>query len=220
MYRTPEALLSFMTGMHSFAQLSAASLLQSFDLSWVETAVDLGGATGAIMFAAARSLPALRSAVIVDLEPVVQAATSHFTQPPFVSEQESAVLLSRVQWIAADIFLKEEQERIPDGVDLVVMTRILHDWDLARIQQLLQLAWHKIRPGGALLLGEMLLQDGSVGTASNPAALLQDLNMLVQTGGRERSLKEYTQLLQEAGFGNVQGKVTGSYLDAIMASRE
>ncbi|MEW5310002.1 MAG: hypothetical protein WDW38_001838 [Sanguina aurantia] len=209
-YRTPEALLSFMTGMHSFAQL-----LQSFDLSWVRTAVDIGGATGAVMLAAARLLPGLQSAFVVDLEPVVQAGRSHFSKPPFVSEVEASALLSRVHWLAADMFL--QPDRIPGGVDLVVMTRILHDWDPPRVTQLMKLAWDKLRPGGALLLGEMLLKDDIHNAATNPAAVLQDLNMLVQTGGRERDLAEYTQLLYDAEFNLVRGRITGSYLDAIIA---
>lgn len=47
----------------------------------------------------------------------------------------------------------------------------------------------------------------------------QDLNMLCQTHGRERSLAEYEQLLQAAGFVDVRGHVTGTYLDAVLARK-
>jgi acetylserotonin N-methyltransferase len=46
-------------------------------------------------------------------------------------------------------------------------------------------------------------------------ALMQSLNMLVATEGRERTLSEYRKLLESAGFRSVQGQVTASPLDAI-----
>lgn len=49
----------------------------------------------------------------------------------------------------------------------------------------------------------------------------QDLNMLCQTHGRERSVAEYRELLAAAGFEpySVEGRVTGSYLDALLARK-
>lgn len=46
---------------------------------------------------------------------------------------------------------------------------------------------------------------------------LISVDMLVQTGGRERSYEEYAQLLTAAGFTNVEYKKTGTYLDVIYA---
>ena len=63
-----------------------------------------------------------------------------------------------------------------------------------------------MRAGGALLVAEMLLDEGGT---SPPEVLLQSLNMLAQTHGRERSLSQYRALLESLGFSNVQGKKTG-----------
>jgi acetylserotonin N-methyltransferase len=46
---------------------------------------------------------------------------------------------------------------------------------------------------------------------------LQSLNMLVVTEGMERSLSQYERLLREAGFAEVEGRRTGTPLDAILA---
>jgi len=43
------------------------------------------------------------------------------------------------------------------------------------------------------------------------------LNMLVCTEGRERTVSEYTALLQEAGFCEVSAQLTRSPLDAVLA---
>ena len=70
--------------------------------------------------------------------------------------------------------------------------------------------------GGALLVVEKLLSDDKSGPTH---VHLQSLNMLVCTEGKERTLSEYRQLLEEAGFENVEGRVTGAYLDAIIATK-
>jgi len=41
--------------------------------------------------------------------------------------------------------------------------------------------------------------------------------MLVCTEGKERTLSEYARLLETAGFREIQGRRTGSPLDAILA---
>ena len=40
--------------------------------------------------------------------------------------------------------------------------------------------------------------------------------MLVCTEGKERTLGEYRELLEDAGFQNVEGRITGRPLDAIL----
>ncbi len=58
----------------------------------------------------------------------------------------------------------------PDQVDVVVLSRILHDWDLSRCEKVLALARSLLRPGGALLVAEMLLDPDRLGPVP---ALLQ-----------------------------------------------
>ncbi len=58
----------------------------------------------------------------------------------------------------------------------------------------LPFAHDALEPGGGLYVVEMLLSD------SVPGGGLLDLNMLVMTGGRERPLAEYDELLGAAGF--------------------
>lgn len=82
--------------------------------------------------------------------------------------------------------------------------------------RLLQTVKSKLTPsGGAVLIAEMLLDDDGTGPAP---ALLQSLNMLVQTHGRERTNAEYQALLAAAGFNASAARFvrTGSYLDAIL----
>jgi acetylserotonin O-methyltransferase len=94
------------------------------------------------------------------------------------------------------------------------MSRILHDWAEEKIHALLARIYQRLPAGGGILLAEKLLKEDKTGPSS---AQLQSLNMLVCTEGKERTLGEYRQLLEDAGFSNVQGKFTGSPLDTVLA---
>ena len=48
---------------------------------------------------------------------------------------------------------------------------------------------------------------------------MQSLNMLICTEGRERSFPQYADLLQQAGFADIEGKKTGARLDAVIARK-
>jgi acetylserotonin N-methyltransferase len=72
----------------------------------------------------------------------------------------------------------------------------------------------RLGKSGGLLIAEKLLDEDKTGPIP---ANMQCLNMLACTEGRERSLKEYTALLKTAGFSHVEGKQTGTPLDAVLA---
>ena len=68
-----------------------------------------------------------------------------------------------------------------------------------------------------MLIAEKVLDESGV----RPLwALLQSLNMLVVTEGKERKLSEYERLLRAAGFSSVEAVVLeDSPLDAILARK-
>jgi acetylserotonin N-methyltransferase len=137
-------------------------------------------------------------AIVFDLPPVVGAAQEQ------ISRSSAA---ARITTKAGDFF----EDDLPDA-DVFALGRVVHDWSEPRIGALLQKIHDRLPRGGALLVAEKLLEEEK--TRPIPA-LLQSLNMLVATEGRERSLSEYRTLLESAGFRHVQGRITGAPLDAI-----
>lgn len=105
------------------------------------------------------------------------------------------------------------RDELPADADLFILGRILHDWNEEKGRILLKKIYSALPPNGALLIAEMLLNDDKTGPT---LATLQSLNMLVQTDGRERSLEEYSKMLDEVGFSKIQSQRTGEYLDAIL----
>jgi acetylserotonin N-methyltransferase len=201
-YRTPEARRTFLRGMHGLGLLSSPEVVRAFDLGGFKTMVDLGGGTGHLAIAACERYPAMRG-IVFDLPEAVAEARPHVAASP---------ARDRLETIPGDFF---EDPLPPAG--LYALGRIVHDWSEERIIRLLARIHQALPPGGGLLLAEALLDDGKCGPVP---ALMQSLNMLVCTEGRERSLPEYRTLLESAGFSHVEARRTGAPLDAILALKE
>jgi acetylserotonin N-methyltransferase len=200
-FRTEEAKETFVQGMHGLGVLSSPKVVEAFDLSRFRRMVDLGGATGHLALAACERNPDLR-AVVFDLPAVSESARVY---------ARSSIAAQRIEVAAGDFFSDE----LPDG-DLFALGRILHDWPEDKIRALLARIYRRLPAGGAILIAEKLLREDKSGPIS---AQLQSLNMLMCTEGKERTLTEYRRLLEDAGFRNVQGRVTGSTLDAVFAGK-
>ena len=197
-FRTPDAKQTFLQGMHGLGVLSSPAVVSAFSLADFRQMVDLGGGTGHLAIAACEKYPALRS-IVFDLPQVIETASMH------AAESEAA---DRVSVLAGDFF----RDELPDA-DLFALGRILHDWPEEKIRNLLGKIYLRLPASGGILLAEKLLLEDKTGPTS---AQLQSLNMLVCTEGKERSLSEYRWLLEDAGFVNVQGRMTGCPLDVVI----
>ncbi|HWZ33472.1 MAG TPA: methyltransferase [Bryobacteraceae bacterium] len=193
-FKTEEGKRHFLTGMHGFGMLSSPKVVAAFDLSRFHRLVDLGGATGHLALAAKDRYPHLQ-VTLFDLPEVIEFARQRVG--------------TQLELIAGDFFIDE----LPSA-DLFAVGRILHDWSQEKITHLLARIYAALPPGGGLLIAERLLHEDRRGPVS---AHMQSLNMLVCTEGRERTLSEYAALLSAAGFTTVDGRVTGTVLDGILA---
>uniref|UniRef100_A0A7C2PGG5 Homocysteine methyltransferase n=1 Tax=Schlesneria paludicola TaxID=360056 RepID=A0A7C2PGG5_9PLAN len=198
-FRTDEAAREFLMGMHGFGMLTSPHVAAAFDLTPFRTLADLGGATGHLAIACCERYPQL-SAVVFDLPTVTPLATQ------IVSASSVA---DRVRVLPGDFF----RDPLPPA-DLYALGRILHDWSEETIDRLLARIHSALPPGGGLLIAEKVLDDDHCGPRW---ALMQDLNMLTCTEGRERSLPDYRTVLERAGFTHVQGHRTNVPIDAVLA---
>jgi len=198
-FETEASKRDFLTGMHGFGLLSSPRVVAAFDLSRFQHLVDLGGATGHLAVAACENYPQLR-ATLFDLSVAIDFARE------FVAASCCGV---RIELTAGDFF----RDPLPEA-DLYAVGRILHDWTEEKIRVLLGRIYARLPSAGGLLIAEKLLSEDKSGPVTG---LLQSLNMLVCTEGKERTLAEYSALLREAGFKEVAGRNTGAPLDAILA---
>lgn len=198
-FKTEAAAHEFLMGMHGFGVISSPALVAALDLSRFGHLVDLGGATGHLAIAACERYPQLK-ATVFDLPQAVPLAQR--------ITRESAVA-DRLQVVAGDFF----RDPLP-AADLYSLGRILHDWSEDKIHLLLSKIYASLPAGGGVLIAEKMLNDHKTGPSW---AQMQDLNMLLCTEGRERTLTEYAELLGQAGFQQVIGCRTSTPIDGVLA---
>jgi hypothetical protein len=87
-------------------------------------------------------------------------------------------------------------EKAPSGADLYLLKHILHDWTDTQCATILSHLHRAMQPDQHLLVIEMLLPE----PPQTGEAAMMDLNMMVMTGGRERTLSQYQAMLEAAGF--------------------
>lgn len=201
-FRTPEAMHEFLMGMHGFGMITSPHVVRAFDLSRFKHLCDLGGATGHLPIAACECYPELR-ATMLDLPHALELAGRIIA---------ASTVADRIEVVGGDFF----RDPLPPA-DLYALGRILHDWDEAKIEHLLRRIYEALPVGGGLLIGEKMVHEDRRGPRW---ALMQSLNMLICTEGKERSFSEYEKLLHTAGFRQVNSVATDAVdvpLDAILA---
>lgn len=177
----PEGGRAFDAAMASYTAVLSGALAQSYDFSPFRTIVDVGGGNGALLAAILGRTPTARG-VNFDLPQVADRAKTHLA---------GAGLVQRCEVIGGSFF-----ESVPPGGDAYTLKMILHDWDDERSIAILRNVRKVTRPEARLLVMEAVLPEGN---APSPGKLL-DINMLVMTGGRERTEAEFRQLLGASGF--------------------
>ncbi len=87
-------------------------------------------------------------------------------------------------------------ESVPTGADAYLLKWILHDWTDEQCVAILRNCHSAMPANGTVVIVEAALP----GRNEPFLHKFLDLNMLVMTGGRERTLDEYRHLLESAGF--------------------
>lgn len=198
-FKTEESLHEFLMGMNGYGLISSPHVVGAFNLSGYHRLVDLGGATGHLAIAACRRYSHLQ-ATVFDLPDAMPLARTTI---------DGSGVADRIELVPGDFF----QDQLPEG-DLYALGRILHDWNEEKILRLLRKIYDRLPEGGALLIAEKLITEERDGPRW---ALMQSLNMLTCTEGKERTLREYENLLKSVGFSQVSGCRTSSPLDATLA---
>jgi O-methyltransferase domain/Dimerisation domain len=175
----------FNAAMTVLSATTATAVAAACDLSGVGRVVDVGGGQGRLIAALLRANSGLRG-TLVDLPSVVEGA------PRVLAEADVA---DRCEVVGGDMF-----EAVPAGGDLYVLSRVIHDWEDARATAILGNCRRAMGRRARLVLVERVLPDRVEPTSAVQSQVLSDLNMMVRTGGRERTEGEFGALLAAAGF--------------------
>lgn len=176
----PDEAKIFDAAMSSFSSVVAAAVVDAYDFSSSATVVDMGGGDGTMLAAILKGHPSLRG-VLADLPHVAEGALGRFKKEGLADRSQ----------IAPGSFF----ESAPAG-DTYVLKFIIHDWDDQQSVAILKNCRGAMAANGRVLLVEAVIYPGPATAFSK----CLDLNMLVMTGGRERTEAEYRALLDAAGL--------------------
>ena len=179
--KDPDAASQFSETMIGIHGMEPAAVAAAYDFSGLGTVVDVGGASGHMLATILERFPSPRG-VLYDLPHVVTDA------PALLAARGVA---DRVTIEGGSFF-----ERVPAGGDAYLLSHIIHDWDEEKCLTILGHVKRAMKPGGRLLLVEMVLPEGDT---PHPGKMF-DMVMLVIPGGQERTAAEYGTLLGKAGF--------------------
>jgi hypothetical protein len=181
----PEEGAIFDEAMGAFTAMVAIAVAAAYDFSALGTLVDVGGGEGALLAGILRANPALRG-IVFDLPRVAERARKQLA---------AAGLTARCDFVSGDFF-----EAVPEGGDAYILKHVIHDWDDERAVRILGSCRRAMKARGKLLIVEGVYPEHIDQSVASRGAAANDVNMLVCTGGRQRSEGEFRALFHAAGF--------------------
>lgn len=202
--QNPEMAKIFDEAMATFAPMTAAAIAASYDFSPFRTLVDVGGGNGALLIGILNANPHLHG-IVFDLPHAAEKARAKIAE---------AGLQARCEAIGGDFF-----KEVPPGADAYITKHVIHDWNDERATAILRSIHRAMPPHGKLLIAEGVYPPRIDKSDLARGAAANNVNMLVSTGGRQRSEAEFRSLQDGAGFNLTRIIPTLARLSVIEGAR-
>ena len=183
--KDPEAAAVFDAAMADFTKIIALVVAGTYDFSGLKTILDVGGGNGALLLGILGAHPHLRG-VVFDQPHVIERAKQQIAERG---------LSDRCQTVAGSFF-----ESVPEGADAYVLKHVIHDWNDDDSIRILGNCRRAMSKNAKLLIVEGVYPPHVDQSLGSRGAAANDVNMLVNTGGRQRSEAEFRALYKAAGF--------------------
>jgi len=161
------------------------------DLTGCKKVLDVGGASGIYTAAMLNAFPHLKGTV--------------FEKPPVDKIARYSLnkfgMNGRVNIVAGDVF----KDSLPKGHDVHFISHVLHDWDLPECRTILKNSYENLNNGGMIILHDAHINKNKTG----PLDVAEySVLLMVLSEGKCYSVTEMKDLLEEAGFIDVEFKPT------------
>ena len=189
--------------MHSHSMAPARGAAAQAVFGEISSLMDIGCGSGVYGIEIARAHPALE-VTLMDLDAMAEEAGKYVVE---------AGLAGRVSTAAVNMF----EEEWPTGADAHFFANVFHDWSEETNGLLARKSFDALPSGGRIFLSEVLMDDDLAGPWEAAAF---SLLMLLGTLGKQYSLPEFRQILESAGFVDVQSTRTGGgYYSLVSATK-
>ena len=171
-----EAAGAFNRGMTNLASLLAHAVVLAYDFSGIASIIDVGGGQGELLMKILELYPET-SGIVFDLGNT------------FGSPKHTVSSAERCSYVAGNFF-----NSVPEKADAYLLCGVIHDWSDDRAAVILKNCRKAMAKNGRVLILEMIVPKARSGSFSK----ILDLNMMVMTGGRERTKHDFHALLDAA----------------------
>jgi hypothetical protein len=183
MQQHPEKEKMFAASMASLSVMENTAIARAYAFGRLRKLVDVGGAHGHLLTTILRSHEKIRGVLFDQPQVIEEAAKTGFITAPDIRD--------RCEAEAGDFFIS-----VPGGADAYVMKYVLHDWDDEKSLVILHNCRRAMAANGRVLVMDRVIKAGNRHSWSK----LLDINMMVITGGKERTKQEFRSLFGRAGL--------------------
>jgi hypothetical protein len=202
LYADQSVLETFARGMTGGSLLAAKAIAAKFPWRDYDSIIDIGTAQGCLPVEIARAHQHLAGGGF-DLPQV---------GPVFDAYVNEHGLSDRLSFCPGD-FLSDP---LPNA-DVLVMGRVLHNWNLATKMMLLRKAYDALPIDGALIVYERMIDDER---RSSTFGLLASVNMLIMTtGGFDFTGADCICWMSKAGFGDIRVEPLADGMSMVVATK-
>jgi len=177
----PDNAKIFNDAMSGMTAQANEAILSKYDFAGINTLMDVGGGHGRLITSILERDPGMKG-ILFDSPQVIEGARAPVN---------ASAVADRCRLASGNFF-----EAVPDGADAHILKWIIHDWNDEQSVAILKNCHRALPENGKLILVEAVVPAGNEPHFSK----FIDLNMLVMTGGRERTEEEFRALYDEAGF--------------------
>jgi predicted transcriptional regulator len=191
--RNPDYAQVFNQAMNSYSSAQTNWVLEAFDgydFSDIHHICDIGGGTGHLIGNLLIKYPHMGGTVL-ELESVISNKELLLAPKLGVSE--------RCSYVAGDMFCTNNNSQLPSA-DAYIMKMILHDWSDEECVAILSNIYGSSPKHARLFIAEHLVPSTNLPHFSK----LFDIHMMCVASGKERTVDEYSSLLEQSGWKYVQ----------------
>jgi SAM-dependent methyltransferase len=178
----------YVLAMHNYASLRGKELACFLDTSGCRTLLDLGCGPGTYAFHFGMRNPNLQL-YLLDFPGVLEITRE---------VRDLYSIGNQVQYLPLDAL----KDKIPGSYDIILVSNTMHMLGEKANRKLVSRLYRSVNPHGSLVIQAQFLRDDRMG--ERWPVLLDLIQLCITTDGRNHSVGETRQWMEEAGFKNIE----------------